>query len=179
MKSLKINKNNEILIITESGKDNGGTLTLFEGKDDPGIGPPEHIHFLQEEKIVLLKGEMRAKTPEGEFDLEIGKEYFFEAGQPHVFWNTGTEQNHYSGHLKPACNWEYIIEHVYASANEAKDVKPGPFDAAYLLTKYKSEIDLLVIPKPVKKIVFPILYAIGSITGKYKKYKNAPKAFRA
>ena len=178
VKNLKINKNGEVLIITQSGKENDGQITEFEGMDEPGIGPPMHIHFLQKEKIILLKGKMRAKTPENEFDLEIGKEYIFEAGVPHQFWNTGKEQNHYSGHLKPSCNWEYIIEHIYKSANNANDVKPSAFDAAYLLTKYKSEIDLLVIPKPVKKIVFPILYALGQFTGKYKKFKNAPEPFK-
>lgn len=176
-KHLKINKNGEVLIITKSGKETNGAITEFEGMDEPGIGPPMHIHFQQEEMIVLLKGKMRARTPEREFDLEIGKEYFFEPGVAHQFWNTGDEQNHYAGYLKPSCNWEYIIENVYASANAADDVKPAPFDAAFLLTKYKSEIDLLVIPTPVKKIIFPILYAIGSLTGKFKKYRNAPEAF--
>ncbi len=176
-KSLKINKNGEVLIITKSGEDTNGEITEFEGMDEPGIGPPMHVHFLQEEKIKLLKGKMRAKTPKKEFDLEIGQEYIFEPGIPHQFWNTGDEQNHYSGYLKPSCNWEYIIENVYQSANSANDIKPSPFDAAFLLTKYKSEIDLLIIPTPVKKIVFPILFAIGKMTGKFKKYKDAPKPF--
>lgn len=178
VKSLKINKNGELLVITRSGKESNGKITEFEGMDEPGIGPPMHIHFLQEERIKLLKGKMRAKTPEKEFDLEIGKEYVFEPGKPHQFWNIGTEQNHYSGYLSPSCNWEYIIENVYRSANEANDVKPSPFDAAFLLTKYKSEIDLLVIPTPVKRIVFPILYVIGKLTGKYQKYKDAPVPFQ-
>lgn len=174
-KTLKINKNGEVLIITKSGRETNGEITEFEGMDEPGIGPPNHIHFLQEEKITLLKGKMRVKTPSDEFDLEIGKEYIFEPGVPHQFWNTGDELNHYAGYLKPSHNWEYIIEHVYQSANAANDVKPGPFDAAFLLTRYKSEIDLLVIPRPVKTIVFPVLYALGHLLGKYNKFKNAPK----
>ena len=177
-KILKINKNGEILIITKSGKETNGEITEFEGKDEPGIGPPMHVHFIQEEKIVLLKGSMRAKTHDEEFDVELGKEYIFKAGVPHQFWNTGTEQNHYSGYLKPSCNWEYIIENVYNSANAANDVKPSPFDAAFLLTKYKSEIDLLVIPTPVRKIVFPILFVLGRMLGKYSKFSDAPVAHK-
>lgn len=178
VKSLKINKNGEVLIITRSGNDTNGEITEFEGMDEPGIGPPMHVHFIQEEKIKLLKGKMRAKTPKKEFDLVMGQEYIFEPGVPHQFWNTGDEQNHYSGYLKPSCNWEYIIENVYQSANSANDVKPSPFDAAFLLTKYKTEIDLLIIPTPVKKLVFPVLLAIGKLTGKFKKFNDAPDAFR-
>ena len=82
-KTLKINKNGEVLIITKSGKETNGAITEFEGMDEPGIGPPEHVHFLQEEKITLLAGEMRVKTPDHEFDLVVGKEYIFEPGVPH------------------------------------------------------------------------------------------------
>ena len=177
-KHWKINKNGEELIITVSGDDNGGTITEFEGADVPGIGPPEHIHFLQEEKIRMVKGSIMVKTPDGTMELKEGEEHVFPPGVPHQFWNNGTEPNRYAGYLKPSCNWEYIIEHVYASANAAGDVRPSPFDAAYLMTKYRTEIDLLVIPRPVKYIVFPILYVIGSLTGKFKKFGKAPSPFR-
>ena len=176
-KTLKINKNGEILIITKSGKETNGEITEFEGMDEPGIGPPMHVHFLQEEMIKVLRGSLRVKTPDKEFNLKQGEEYLFEPGEAHEFWNNGNEQNHYSGYLKPSYNYEYIIENIYLSANEANDVKPGPFDAAYLLTKYKSEIDLLVIPTLVKKLVFPILYRLGKLTGKFKKYEDAPTPF--
>ena len=121
MKKLKINKNGEVLIITRSGTETDGEITEFEGMDEPGIGPPMHVHFLQEEKIKLLKGKMRVKTPDREFEVNEGEEHVFAPGIPHQFWNSGDVQNHYSGYLKPSCNWEYIIEKVYASANEAND----------------------------------------------------------
>ncbi len=178
VKTLKINKNGEILIITTSGSENGGAMTEFEGKDEPGIGPPMHIHFLQEEKIKVLKGSMRVKSDSEEFSMKAGDERIFAAGVAHQFWNDGKEQNHYAGYLKPSYNWEYIIERVYDSANASNDIKPAPFDAAFLLTRYKSEIDLLVIPKPVKMFVFPVLYLLGMLLGKFNKYKGAPAPFR-
>jgi hypothetical protein len=39
-------------------------------------------------------------------------------------------------------------------------------------------MDMLVIPKPVKTFVFPILLLIGKITGKFDKFKNAPDAIK-
>ena len=66
------------------------------------------------------------------------------------------------------------IEQIYNAVNAVNDDKPGPFDAAFLLTKYKSEMDMLVIPKPVKALVFPLLLFIGKLSGKFKKYKDAP-----
>lgn len=175
-KTLKINKNGETLIITKSAAETGGAVTEFEGFEDPGIGPPMHVHFKQEEKVKILSGNMRIKTLTKEFSLTEGQEYIFAAGEAHQFWNEGEQTLHYCGHVKPSNNYEYFIKHIYQSSNEANDDKPGVFDAAFLLTKYKSEMDMLVIPKPVKLIVFPILLAIGRLTGKFKKFADAPAA---
>lgn len=173
-KFLKIDKNGETLTITKSSAETGGQITEFEGTDEPGNGPPMHVHFKQEERVKVEKGKMRVKTLTKEFSLTEGQEYTFEAGEAHQFWNESDQTLHYSGHVKPSNNYEYFISHIYKSSNEAKDDKPGAFDAAFLLTKYKSEMDMLVIPKPVKLIVFPILLGIGKLTGKFKKFKDAP-----
>ncbi|MBK8495135.1 MAG: cupin domain-containing protein [Chitinophagaceae bacterium] len=178
METLQINRNGETLIITRPATETDGQLTEFEGMDEPGIGPPMHVHFKQEEKLKLLKGKLRVKTLTKEFSLAEGEEYIFAAGEAHRFWNEGTERNHFSGYVKPSNNYEYFIKQVYQSANEANDDKPGPFDAAFLLTKYKTEMDMLVIPKPVKLIIFPILLFIGKLTGKFKKFADAPPAIK-
>jgi len=175
---LKIKKNGETLIITKSGVETNGQLTEFEGMEEPGVGPPMHVHFKQQEKVKVEKGKMRIKTLTKEFSLTEGQEYVFLPGEAHQFWNEGDQTLHYSGHVKPSNNYEYFIKHIYQSANEASDDKPGPFDAAFLLTKYKSEMDMLVIPKPVKLIVFPILLAIGKLTGKFTKFADAPAAVK-
>lgn len=177
-KSFKINKNGETLTITKSSADTNGQLTEFQGTDEPGIGPPMHIHFRQEEKIKVEKGKMRVKTLTKEFSLTEGESYVFQPGEAHQFWNEGDDTLRYSGHVKPSNNYEYFIGHIYRSANEANDDKPSPFDAAFLLTKYKSEMDMLVIPKPAKVIVFPILLGIGKLTGKFKKFTDAPAAIK-
>jgi mannose-6-phosphate isomerase-like protein (cupin superfamily) len=174
--TLKINKNGETLTITKSANETNGQTTEFEGTDEPGIGPPMHVHFKQEEMVRVTKGKMRVKTLTKEFSLVEGQEYVFAPGEAHQFWNEGNETLHYRGHVKPSNNYEYFIRHIYQSANQANDDKPSPFDAAFLLTKYKSEMDMLVIPKPVKSILFPIFLAIGKLTGKYKKYADAPSA---
>ena len=178
MKILKLNKNGETLTITRSASETNGQQTEFQGTDEPGIGPPMHVHYKQEEKVKVEKGKMRVKTLTKEFSLTEGQEYTFQPGEAHRFWNEGDQVLHYSGHVKPSNNYEYFISQVYKSANEAKDDKPSAFDAAFLLTKYKSEMDMLVIPKPVKLIVFPILLTIGKLTGKFKKFADAPSPIK-
>jgi hypothetical protein len=48
------------------------------------------------------------------------------------------------------------------------------FDAAFLLTRYKSEFAMLEIPSVVQTVVFPMVLFLGKLTGKAKKFNNAP-----
>jgi mannose-6-phosphate isomerase-like protein (cupin superfamily) len=173
-KELKIFKNGETLTILKHGSETNGEYTQFEGSDEPGIGPPLHVHFKQEEGLKVMKGIMGVEVNGTEIKLREGEEYIFSPGVAHRFWNAGNERLHYTGYVKPSLNYEYFIEQVYISANKNGDDKPRAFDAAFLLTRYKTEFDMLVIPRPVKLIVFPLLLFIGNLTGKFRKYKDAP-----
>jgi len=163
---LKLNKNGETLIITKSAIESNGQITEFEGIEEPGIGPPMHVHFKQQEWVRVSMGKMRVKTLTKEFSLTEGQEYTFEPGEAHQFWNEGDQTLRYSGYVKPSNNYEYFIRHIYQSANKANDDKPSPFDAAYLLTKYKTEMDMLVIPNPVKKNSVPNPISYRQTVGK-------------
>ena len=132
-KELKILKNGERLTITKSGAETNGEYTQFEGTDEPGIGPPMHVHFKQEEGVKVLRGNMGVEVNGKKFELKEGEEFIFLKGVAHRFWNAGDQQLHYSGYVKPSLNYEYFIEQVYKSANENQDDKPGAFDAAFLL----------------------------------------------
>jgi mannose-6-phosphate isomerase-like protein (cupin superfamily) len=178
MQTLKMNKNGEMLIITKSAAETRGKITEYEGRDEPGHGPPMHVYYKQEERVRIIKGRMRVKTIDKEFSLSQGEDYTFAPGEAHRFWNEGSKTLHYAGHVMPAYNYEYFISHIFRSANEAKDTKPGVFDAAFLLTRYRSEIKILDIPKPMQKIVFPLLLILGKLLGRFSKFSDAPPPVR-
>ncbi len=46
--------------------------------------------------------------------------------------------------------------------------RPGIYDAAYLLGRYKTEFRMLEIPTFVQKLIFPVILFLGSIRGKRK-----------
>ena len=173
-----MNKNDEMLIITRSAAETKGKITEFESRYEPGKGPPMHVHFIQEERIRIIRGNMRVITIEKEFSLGQGDDYTFAPGQAHRFWNEGSGTLLYAGHVMPACNYEYLISHIFRSANEVNSLKPGAFDAAFLLTRYKSEVDILDIPRPVKNLVFPLLLILGKLTGRFSKFSDAPPPVR-
>jgi hypothetical protein len=42
------------------------------------------------------------------------------------------------------------------------------------MRRYRSEFAMLELPAVVRTIVLPIVFAIGQLLGKYKRYSDAP-----
>ena len=99
----------------------------------------------------------------------------FAPGVPHKWWNAGDVELRATGWAKPPDNIEFFLGAIFASQKMSGVKRPGIFDAAFLMTRYRSEFAMLEIPTLVQRVVFPIVVAIGKVLGKYEKFKNAPE----
>lgn len=146
-----------------------------ESEVQPNSGPPMHVHYKQDESITVLSGKIGYQEPGGEKKYAgPGETALFKAGTPHKFWNAGNEPLRLSGYVSPANNMVYFLSQIYKSMNENKG-RPGIYDAAYLLGRYKTEFRMLEIPTFVQKIIFPVVLFFGNLRGLNKKFKDAPK----
>jgi quercetin dioxygenase-like cupin family protein len=166
----------EQLTFVKLVKDGTGDYLEVENLVQPNSGPPMHVHFKQDESLTVMKGKIGVQLLGGkeEFFGE-GQTITFKAGQAHRFWNAGTEPMICKGWIKPAHNVEYFLTEIYKSIKANGGKEPGKFDGAYLLTKYKSEFDMSEIPSFVKKVIFPITIFFGKLSGKHKKFNDAPE----
>jgi quercetin dioxygenase-like cupin family protein len=141
---------------------------------DPGAGPPMHIHHLQTETIRVERGRI-GFTVAGEAPefAGPGQAITFDPGVEHRFWNAGDDELVITGEIHPADNVEYFLTQVYAST-AAHGGRPGAFDGAFLLTRYRSEFAMTAIPAPVRRFVMPIQVAIGRVFGRYGHFSDAP-----
>ena len=67
-----------------------------------------------------------------------------------------------------------LSQHVVRVDEENGGKRPGLFDAAFLVTRYRTEFALLELPAFVTGVVMPIVYRLGVVFGKYEKFKDAP-----
>ena len=49
------------------------------------------------------------------------------------------------------------------------------FDAAYLVSRYRSEFGMADIPAPVQRFVFPVVIAVGRLFGRHRRFADAPE----
>ena len=140
----------------------------------PQAGPPMHTHYRQDESFTILSGTMAYKIPGQEVKYAYpGETVMIKAGIPHKFWNAGNDLLKCKGYVTPPDNFVYFLSELYKSINENKG-RPGMYEGAFLLNRYKSEFGMLEIPAFIQKVIFPVVLFIGKLAGKNKKYINAP-----
>lgn len=165
----------ETLIFKELVQEPDGDKLLVENYDAPNCGPPMHTHFLQDESLTVVDGQIGYQIKGGQPQYAgVGETVMFTRGTPHKFWNAGEDILHCTGYVKPANTLVFFLSSIYAAQNKSGTAQPEKFDGAYLLTRYASEYDMAEIPAFVKKVILPITYIIGQLLGKYKHFKNAP-----
>ena len=156
-----------------------GERVIGENLVSPGSGPPMHVHYLQTEALTVLEGRMGyQRLGEAEQFAGPGEEVVFAAGEAHRFWNAGDSDLRCSAWVEPPDNIEYFLTELFDSTRRNGGHRPHPLEAAFLLTRYRSEFGMPAIPAPVQRFVFPLLVMIGRLTGRYSRYRDAPEPVR-
>jgi quercetin dioxygenase-like cupin family protein len=152
----------------------GQERLIAENHVKPKAGPPMHVHHLQDECLTVVSGTMAYQVPGEEPKYAgPGETVLFEKGVWHKFWNAGADELVCTGYVSPVGNVMYFLTEVYRSLNQHGG-RPGLYDAAYLLTRYKSEFGMGDIPPFVQKVIFPVVLFFGNLMGKSRKFKGAP-----
>lgn len=145
----------------------------------PGAGPVMHVHHLQDEVLTVQSGRIGFQRPGQPPEFAgPGETAAFKAGDAHKFWNAGTEVLHCTAYIEPADNIEYFLAKIFESSRESGKGRPNLLDAAYLSHRYRSEYGMLQVPALVQRLLFPVLIAIGTMTGRFRKYADAPEPVR-
>jgi quercetin dioxygenase-like cupin family protein len=145
----------------------------------PGAGPPMHVHRYQEEALTVQQGRLGyQRLGERPRFVGPGEMVAFKPGEAHRFWNAGEGDLRCTGHIEPADNVEYFLTELYESTRRSGSARPGPFDAAFLMRRYRSEFAMVEIPAAVQRFVFPLLVTVGRMLGKYRRYADAPTPVR-
>jgi quercetin dioxygenase-like cupin family protein len=172
------NGHGEQLTFTGVTRGPDGDRVEGEGVAMPGAGAPMHVHHLQEEAVRVTSGRLghqvlgQAPQYAGPGELVV-----WPAGTAHKWWTEGNEELRTTGWVSPPDNFEFYLATLFASAKH-NGGRPGMFDAAFLMTRYRTEFAMLELPTFVRRVVVPMLYVVGHALGKYRKYADAPTPVR-
>ena len=160
-------------------RDERGEYIEARNSVDPGAGPPMHVHHLQEEALTVERGMIGYQSEGGpERTAGAGETVAFAPGEAHRFWNAGDDELVCTGYVRPPDNVEYFLTEMYASMRRKGGDRPGLFDGAYLGHRYRSEFEMTEIPKPVRRLLFPVIATGGRLLGLHRRFANAPEPIR-
>ena len=169
------NGNGELLTFTGVTHGPEGVRAWADGVAQPGSGPPMHVHYLQEEAARVVRGRLGYQVLGGEPQFAgPGELVVWPAGTAHKWWNAGDDELHMTGWCSPPDNVEFYLATLFASTKANGGKRPGIFDAAFLMTRYRSEFAVLELPAFVRRVVIPIVYGLGRVLGKYERFDDAP-----
>lgn len=170
----------EKIILQELIHEPGGDKIIGENFVQPKSGPPMHVHWLQDEGFTVIKGKIGYQFHGGpEQFATAGESIVFKRGVPHRFWNAGEEVLNCKAWVQPVHTFPFYINSIFEAQKKTGSDRPELFDAAYLLTRYRREYDMLTVPWFVRRVIFPLVYFTGMLLRKYPHFKNAPAPVKA
>lgn len=113
-----------------------GALSIFEDHNDPGAGPPLHVHHDADEIFAVIAGSYRFICNQKVINAGAGDIVRVPRGAPHTFLNCGTGPGHLLVTMRPGG-----FEGFFRTVAEAKLEVPRAMSAvAEIASRYHLEL---------------------------------------
>lgn len=159
----------EILRMRRVRDANGECVLTIDGSLPVGMsGPPPHIHFGQLEEGVVKTGVLGIRVGKETMRVLAGGTTAFPAGAVHTWWNAGDELLEFNGRAVPAADLDRYLQGVFAVLSAGEPGRPSIFYLAHVLWRHRHTQAVVVPPRAVQRIVFPLVLLLGRALGKYR-----------
>jgi quercetin dioxygenase-like cupin family protein len=168
-RTIKLNATSETITFVKNTEDTGGKFIEFIVTLNAGSkGPGPHTHPFQVETFEMIEGVAGVLKGKEKQTLAAGQKTEIPAGMVHDFWCAENQNIKFKSVITPALNFEWMLREMFASCNRNNSSDPSLFDGAYVIHKLKGEYILGDVPRFIQKNIFPIIAALGKLTGKVK-----------
>lgn len=160
--------NGTVMIFEKTTADTGGAYLEIETSLPPHAkGPPPHVHYRQDEEVVVVSGALGVNIGGEIATLRAGERATLPRGVWHTFWNASGEELRLKGTVRPAGSFEPYIRAMYAATHVHPSGRRSLFDVAYLFHRYADEFAPAGMPRSVQRLLFPGIVRLGRWLGKY------------
>jgi mannose-6-phosphate isomerase-like protein (cupin superfamily) len=139
----------ERITFLATSADTDGEAVVFETFVEPhGFVAAAHVHPKQEERFEIVSGTIRLKIGGKEIVAGPGEKLTIPAGAPHRFWNAGDEELRFRCEVRPALQFERLLETMFALAADGKTNKRGMPNPIHLAVIARAHFDVVRLPFP-------------------------------
>lgn len=131
-------------------------------------GPPLHVHRLEHEEGRVISGTLSAVVDGETVRVDAGGGAQFPPGSVHRWWNDGDETLVFEGLSGPLVDLDRYLQAVFDVLNAGRPGRPSLFYMAHVARRHRRTQAVLVGPRAVQAVLFPVVVAIGTVLGKYR-----------
>ena len=131
-----------------SGDTNGEAVVIECVVEPDGFVAAAHVHPSQTERFAVIDGRLGMKVGRKELRLERGDVAVVEPGTSHTFWNEGDERVRFVCEVRPAMQFESLLETMFTLAADGKTNKKGMPNPLRLAVIARAHFDTVRLPQP-------------------------------
>ena len=156
----------EVLVFHRTSAETNGESVLVETTVRPdGFVAAAHVHPDQTERFEVLEGLLGLRVGEREVLAGPGDVAVVAPGTPHRFWNAGESDARFLCEVRPALQFESLIETMFTLAAEGRTNRKGLPNAFRLAVIARAHFDTVRLPFPPAALQRAAL-AVGAPLGK-------------
>ena len=159
----------ELVQFLKTSADTNGEYVEIECVVAPnGTVAAAHIHPSQTERFQVIAGYVGFRAGKEEFVAAAGEVVVVEPGTPHKFWNAGEEDARFRCEVRPALQFEQLLETMYGLAADGKTNKkgmPNPLRLAVIAKAHFGDVRLPFPPVWMQKTGLALGAPLGSLLG--------------
>jgi len=159
----------EVMIFHRTSDETGGEVVQVETIVRPGgFVATAHVHPYQTERFEVLDGQLGLRVGDREFLAQPGDVATVRPGISHRFWNAGKDEARFVCEVRPALDFESLIETMFTLAAEGKTNRRGMPNMLRLAVIARSHFDTVRLPFPpawCQRTALTIGAMFGSLLG--------------
>jgi quercetin dioxygenase-like cupin family protein len=168
----------ERITFLATSADTDGEAVVIEVVVEPdGSVAAGHVHPSQSERFAVKSGKLGMKVGRRKHTLGRGEVLTVEPGTGHRFWNAGDEPVRFVCEIRPALQFESLLETMFALAADGKTNRKGMPNLIRLAVIANAHFDTVRLPFPpgwMQKAGLLFAAPVGRLLGYGPTYEQQP-----
>jgi quercetin dioxygenase-like cupin family protein len=160
-----------------TARETGGELVEIEVTVQPnGFVAAAHVHPMQDERFEILEGSIEFQLEKQTMEAGPGDVVLVAAGTPHRFRNTGDTPARFRTEVKPALQFEHLIETMFSLAAAGKTNRkgmPNPLRLAVIANAHFDDVRLPFPPAWLQRLGLAMGAPAGRVLGYRARYESS------